>query len=63
MKPMTSITRTLMTIGTSQLTTIGAPATASEPLTVASTPISEPTEISMLPETITIDMPMAATAI
>ena len=42
---------------------IGAPATASEPLTVASTPISEPTEMSMLPEMITIDMPIAATAI
>ena len=32
------------------------------PLSVASTPISEPTEMSMLPEMITIDMPIAATA-
>ena len=37
---------------------IGAPATASEPLIVASTPISAPTEISMLPEMMTIDMPI-----
>ena len=29
----------------------------------ASTPISEPTETSMLPEMMTIDMPIAATAI
>jgi len=42
---------------------VGAPATASEPLTVAKTPISEPTEMSMLPEMITIDMPIAAMAI
>jgi hypothetical protein len=42
---------------------IGTPLTASVPLTVASTPISEPTEMSILPEMMTIDMPMAATAI
>ena len=30
---------------------------------VAKTPISAPTEMSMLPEMITIDMPIAATAI
>ena len=49
--------------GTIQATTVGAPATASEPLSVASTPISAPTEMSMLPEMMTIDMPMAAMAI
>ena len=42
---------------------IGRPATASDPLMVARTPIREPTEISILPDTITIDMPIAATAI
>ena len=40
----------------------GKPETASVPLSVASTPISEPTEMSMLPEMITIVMPIAATA-
>jgi hypothetical protein len=49
--------------GRIQQSRIGTPFTASVPLTVASTPISEPTEMSMLPEMMTIDMPMAATAI
>ncbi len=53
----------LTTTGTVQQTMVGQPATASEPPMVASTPISEPIEMSMLPEMITIDMPMAATAI
>ena len=57
------MTATPMMSGAIQATTIGAPATASEPLTVASTPISAPTEMSMLPEMMTIDMPTAATAI
>ena len=57
------MTATPRTRGTSQLTRMGAPATASEPLIVASTPISAPTEISMLPDMITIDMPIAAMAI
>ena len=48
--------------GTPQAMKIGAPATASEPLIVAITPISDPTEMSILPEMITIDMPIAATA-
>ena len=48
--------------GRSQLSQIGQPPTAIEPETTASTPISEPTETSMLPEMITIDMPIAATA-
>jgi hypothetical protein len=50
-------------IGMIQHSTIGTPSTASVPLIVASTPMSEPTEMSMLPEMMTIDMPMAATAI
>ena len=37
--------------------------TASVPAMVASTPISEPTETSIWPEMMTIDMPIAATAI
>ena len=50
--------------GTSQLSQIGtAVRPRACPQTVASTPISEPTETSMLPEMITIDMPIAATAI
>ena len=49
--------------GVSQTRMIGTPATASDPLIVARTPIREPTEISILPDTITIDMPIAATAI
>ena len=61
--PCAAITATPMTSGASQVTMIGAPATASEPLIVASTPIRAPTEISMLPEMITIDMPTAAIAI
>ena len=61
--PCAAITATPMTSGASQAMTIGAPATASDPLTVASTPIKAPTEISMLPEMITIDMPTAAIAI
>ena len=56
------MTATPTTIGTSQATAIGAPATASDPLIVARTPISAPTEMSILPEMITIDMPIAATA-
>ncbi len=63
MTPCNAITRTPATSGASQATTIGAPFTASVPLIVARTPISAPTEISMLPEMITIDMPTAATAI
>ena len=61
--PCAAMTATPMTSGASQVTMIGAPATASEPLTVASTPMSAPTEISMLPEMMTIDMPTAAIAI
>ena len=52
-----------MTSGASQQMMIGTPFSASVPDTVASTPISDPTEISILPEMITIDMPIAATAI
>ena len=48
--------------GTSQETQTGAPLTTSVPATVASTPISEPTETSILPVMITSDMPIAATA-
>ena len=56
-KPIATIT------GMIQHKMIGTPATASVPLMVARMPISEPTEMSMLPEMITIDMPIAATAI
>ena len=51
-----------MITGMIQQRMIGTPFTASVPLTVARMPISEPTEMSMLPEMITIDMPIAATA-
>ena len=61
-KPMKPVTAMPARTGTSQLSQIGQPATAIEPESTASTPISEPTETSMLPETITIDMPIAATA-
>jgi hypothetical protein len=61
-KPMNPVTATPARTGTSQLAQIGHPATAIEPESTASTPIKEPTETSMLPETITIDMPIAATA-
>ncbi len=61
--PCAAITATPSATGISHASTDGTPATASEPLTLASTPISEPTEMSMLPDTITIDMPIAATAI
>jgi hypothetical protein len=61
--PCSIITSTPTMSGAAQTKASGAPATASEPLIVARTPISAPTEISILPETITIDMPTAATAI
>jgi hypothetical protein len=41
---------------------IGYPDSAKMPLTVARTPIKEPTDISMFPDMITIDIPIAATA-
>jgi len=63
MTPCKAITTTPARSAASQATTLGAPLTASVPLIVARTPISAPTEISMLPEMITIDMPTAATAI
>ena len=49
--------------GSSQASGDGTPATTNRPLITASKPISEPTEISILPVTITIVMPSAATAI
>ena len=49
-------------IGRVQATQIGQPDTASDPAITARTPIREPTETSILPDTITIDMPIAATA-
>jgi hypothetical protein len=56
------VTATPHSTGTIQASGIGQPATAIEPLIVASTPMSEPTEMSMLPEMMIIDMPIAATA-
>ncbi len=61
-KPISPVTIAPTTSGASQHTISGKPETASVPLSVASTPIREPTEMSMLPEMITIDMPIAATA-
>src|SRR3981081_542503 len=52
------MTRMPTTSGVSQTRMIGTPATASDPLIVARTPIKEPTEISILPDTITNDMPL-----
>ena len=46
--------------GAPQATHKGQPLTASVPETTASTPIRDPTETSMLPDTITIDMPIAS---
>ena len=63
MAPISVVKAIERMIGMIQQSTMGTPATASVPEIVASTPIREPTEMSMLPEMITIDMPMAATAI
>jgi len=50
------------TIEASHATQIGYPRTASVPEMVASTPMSDPTETSMWPAMMTMDMPIAATA-
>ncbi len=59
---MTPVASMPASTGTSQLSQIGQPATATEPDSTASTPIKEPIDTSILPEMITIDMPIAATA-
>ena len=41
----------------------GASLTTKRPLIIANKPIKDPIEISILPVIMTIDMPMAATAI
>ncbi len=62
MKPMNAMARMPSSSGASQHSSSGQPATAIVPLTVASTPIRAAAEMSILPEMITIDMPIAAIA-
>ena len=59
---MPTPTRAPNSSGASHETHTGAPPTTSRPLMMASRPTSEPTEMSMLPVTITIAMPTAITA-